>query len=183
MSSRKERFREFIEPHLVPLRRTAYRLTRSLADAEDLVQDVCLRAYEKWEGDGGVDSPRAWLLRVQYNLHVDAVRRRPNERLKPLDDGSDEGVSADPRGGPESDAETALLIDALTRAWPLLTSDQQALLALYAEGNTLNELTEITGLPLSALKARLHRARLRLGRLLKTEARPHRAAAASGESR
>jgi len=181
----QRRFGAFIEPHLAPLKRTAYRLCRSVADAEDLVQDVCLRAFEHWQREEAVASPRAWLMRVQYNLHVDAVRRDVRARTDSLDDPRAESgpaAGADASRGADADAEVALAIEALNRAWPALTPDQQALLALQAEGYSQNELTEITGLPLSALKARLHRARVRLGKLMQTEAGGP-TATASGEKR
>lgn len=180
----QRRFGDFIEPHLVALKRTAYRLCRSIADAEDLVQDVCLRAFEQWQRQDDVAAPRAWLMRVQYNLHVDELRRRRRAPMESLDDprsGADAGV-IERSGGPAADAEIALAIDALNRAWSSLTPDQQALLALQAEGYSQSELTEITGLPLSALKARLHRARVRLGKLMQTQARAP-SAAASGDTR
>lgn len=173
----------FIEPHLGALRRAAYRLCRSAADAEDLVQEVCVRAYEKLGELDAVAAPRAWLLRVQYHLHVDGVRRaRP--RTESFDDPhlrDEEPVAC--ADDPEQDAEGAALGERLSAAWPSLNADQQALLALHAEGYTLAELCEITGLPLSALKARLHRARVRLGKLLQQQAPAARAVAGRGEPR
>lgn len=87
-----------------------------------------------------------------------------------------------PATGPAGHAEANLLAETLTAAWQLLNADQQALLALHAEGYTLAEIAGITDLPLGALKARLHRARARLGRLLCTHRQRPRIAAVSGES-
>lgn len=173
----------FIEPHLGALRRAAYRLCRSVADAEDLVQEVCLRAYEKLDELDAVTAPRAWLLRVQYHLHVDGLRRAA-PRGEPLpEDDSHEATATACDNDPEQDAEGAALGERLSAVWPSLTPDQQALLALHAEGYTLAELCNITGLPLSALKARLHRARVRLGKLLQQQAPAARAAAGRGVPR
>jgi DNA-directed RNA polymerase specialized sigma24 family protein len=57
----------------------------------------------------------------------------------------------------------------LRDAWQHLEKDQRALLALHAEGYTLEELHEITDLTTDVLKARLYRARVRLGKLLAME--------------
>src|SRR5690606_19727912 len=178
------RFAALIEPHLDALFRAAYRLCRSVPDAEDLVQDVCLRVYDRRGQLERADSPRAWLLRVQLNLHIDAAWRR-RAVAEPLDD---ERHGARPLPGPDEQgpgehAEAARLAEMLNRGWRLLTPDQQALLALYAEGYSLAEMIEITGVPLGALKARLHRARARLGSLLDADRQPPRIAAVSGESR
>jgi len=177
-----DRLARFVEPRLPALRRAAYRLCRRIADAEDLVQEVCLRAYEQLAALDGIAAPRAWLLKVQYHLHLDRVRRaRPTASL------DDDGIAADALAAaddPAADADRTALAERLAAAWPELTPDQQALLAYYAEGYSLRELTEITGLPLSALKARLHRARVRLGKLLqRTAERRPLAAVRIGEKR
>mgnify|MGYP001218694502 CR=1 FL=1 len=58
----------------------------------------------------------------------------------------------------------------LDRAWRHLDEDQRSLLAMHdIEGYTLAELMEITGLKEGTLKSRLHRARARLGKLLRHE--------------
>lgn len=178
-----QRLAALLEPHLEALYRSAYRLCRRRADAEDLVQDVCVRAHAKAEQLERCASPRAWLLRVQYNLHVDTARREARRRTEPLDG---PGAAAAPQvsadAGPDGYAEADLLAETLTAAWRSLNADQQALLALHAEGYSLGEITDITGLPLGALKARLHRARARLGKLLSTCRQRPRIAAVSGES-
>ena len=179
-----QRFAALIEPHLGALHRAAYRLCRSKPDAEDLVQDVCLRAYDHRGRLSQTDSPRAWLLRVQYNLHVDTARRERRLAAESLDAprSADDERSTDD-DSPEANADAERLAETLTDAWRSLNPDQQALMALHAEGYSLAEMMDVTGLPMSALKARLHRARTRLGKLLKTRSQPPRIAAISGESR
>jgi DNA-directed RNA polymerase specialized sigma24 family protein len=68
--------------------------------------------------------------------------------------------------GPDALAESALAEPRFERAWNALEKQQRALLALQAEGYTLAEIREITDLSSDVLKARLYRARVRLGRLL-----------------
>ena len=60
----------------------------------------------------------------------------------------------------------------LKDAWDSLTNDEQLLLTLHGiEGLSLSEVQEITGLPIGTIKSRLHRSRVRLGRLLEREQR------------
>ena len=129
-----------------------------------------------------VPSRRAWLLKIECNMFVDRMRRVRRSPVGSLDDNlgkTESRCSGDP--GPDLLFEGEQLAGRLNEAWPSLTVDQQSLLALYAEGYSLAELGDITGLPSGALKARLHRARVRLGKLiLALEQRP-RLAAASGE--
>jgi RNA polymerase sigma-70 factor (ECF subfamily) len=60
------------------LRRLAYRLLGSLADADDMVQDV----YVRWQraGVGELRAPEAWLTTVMTRLCVDRMRARSRER-------------------------------------------------------------------------------------------------------
>jgi RNA polymerase sigma-70 factor (ECF subfamily) len=166
----RERFTALIEPHLDALFRAAYRLSRNTADADDLVQDTCVRAYlrigELREGQ----RVKAWLLRVMHNLFVDGARRA---RLAPVPHKNGgtapEESSENPEPTPEASAYTTQREELLQRAWLKLDRGHRALLALKAEGYTLPEIGEITGLAREALTARLYRARQSFSRHLTAE--------------
>ncbi|HWL62327.1 MAG TPA: RNA polymerase sigma factor [Steroidobacteraceae bacterium] len=59
-----QRFHRLIEPHLDALFRAAYRLTRNRPDAEDLVQEACVRAFERLDSLSEEGAVKSWLLRV-----------------------------------------------------------------------------------------------------------------------
>ena len=167
MGIRNREFEALVAPHIEALYRAAFRLTRQAQDAEDLVQDVCIRAYGEIDNVGALDYPRGWLLRVQYRIFVDGDRRRrrsPVSAHATVADASD--CTACEAPGPEELTEAALQRDRLSDAWQKLTADQRALLGLHAEGYDLSELEQITGKSRNVLSARLHRARRRLARLL-----------------
>jgi RNA polymerase sigma-70 factor (ECF subfamily) len=75
------RFATLIEPHLDALFRAAHRLARNRADAEDLVQETCVRAYERIAEPRDPQLIKPWLLRVMHNLFIDGVRRARVESL------------------------------------------------------------------------------------------------------
>jgi RNA polymerase sigma-70 factor, ECF subfamily len=172
-----QRFADLVEPHLGVLFRTAYRLTHNQADAEDLVQDTCIRAFVRVAELRGSQPVKAWLLRVLHNLFVDGVRR---ERRSPSASSfSDLAERADsiessawPGPSPEESACTAQVEEQLHRAWLKLERGHRALLALRAEGYTLAEITDITGVAIDVLTARLYRARQSLARHLKDRHEP-----------
>jgi RNA polymerase sigma factor (sigma-70 family) len=179
-------FEELMRPHLDAIYGRAYALTGSTQDAEDLTQEVCIRASARLDDVVKHDNPRAWLLRVLYRLFVDLVRSRRRSPIRLLvgDQGLDAAISTEP--GPEQHAEAASFYKRLRLAWERLTNDEQLLLALHGvEGLSLAEIQDVTGLPLGTIKSRLHRSRVRLGRLLLTADLTHRAeksASALGET-
>jgi RNA polymerase sigma-70 factor (ECF subfamily) len=162
--SLEQRFAGLVQPHFSALYRAALRLTRRRADAEDLVQEVCLKACTRLDDLCAVTSPRAWLLRALYHCFVDGARRRRRRPAGPLP--LDEAASDDP--GPERIAEARRMHERLAAVWHRLDAEQQTLLALHAEGSDLDELVAIFGVSKNALSARLHRARQRPAKLLMT---------------
>ena len=169
VDSAKQRFAAIVEPHYEVMYRVAYRLTRSAHDAEDLAQEVCVRAYTRLGELESLEQPRGWLLRVLYRLFVDSVRRYERKHVGSLDDLDPDTLVAD-GPSPVEEAERALERRRLDGAWRHLDHEQQALLAWHdVEGYTLAELMELTGLKEGTLKSRLHRARVRLGKLLQRD--------------
>jgi RNA polymerase sigma factor (sigma-70 family) len=169
--SPEARFAAIVEPHYELMYRVGYRLTRSVQDAEDLAQEVCVRAFPRLDELERLEQPRGWLLRVLFRLFVDSSRRYERKHVGSLDDMGPDALVCD-RPSPVDETERALTQRRLSRAWQHLDKEQRALLALHdVEGYTLSELRELTGLKDGTLKSRLHRARVRLGKLLLREAR------------
>jgi len=158
-----------VQPHYEVLYRTAYRLTRSKHDAEDLAQEVCVRAFPRLVELEGLEQPRGWLLRVMYRLFIDSTRRYERTHVASMEIVDVLAMASD-EPGPMELAERALDARHLDRAWLRLDREQRALLALHdVEGHSLAEINEMTGIKEGTLKSRLHRARVRLGKLLRHE--------------
>jgi len=167
--SLEQRFASVVQPHFAALYRAALRLTRRRLDAEDLVQEVCLRACTQIEDLAALTNPRAWLMRALYHCFVDATRRRRRRPHVPLPDDGAPGAPASDEPGPERAAEARRMHERLAAVWHRLDTEQRALLSLHAEGNDLAELAAIFGTNRNALSARLHRARQRLAKLLASD--------------
>jgi RNA polymerase sigma-70 factor (ECF subfamily) len=164
--SLEQRFATVVQPHFAALYRAALRLTRRRHDAEDLVQDVCLRACTRLEDLAAVANPRAWLMRALYHCFVDGTRRRRRRPHCSLPDDEAPGAPASDEPSPERAVDARRMHERLAAVWHRLDAEQRALLSLHAEGHDLEELAAIFRVNKNALSARLHRARQRLAKLL-----------------
>ena len=169
-TSATRRFAALVQPHFDALYGAARRLALTPSDAEDLVQDVCLKAFESIDELENIEFRRAWLLKVLYHKFVDRQRAKARSPVDQADTGAEsfnpEGLAwSEPRPDElaDKDAQAAVII----RAMGILGEKDCSLLALRdIEEYSLQELQALTGMPTSTLKSRLHRTRSKLGRLL-----------------
>lgn len=163
-------FRDLLAPHLASLFRSAYRLTGNRPDAEDVVQEVCVRAYTHLATLRSLDQPKSWLFKIAYRVFVDAARRRVRSPVRATAEDLD-ATRHDEGPGPEENVEGEIAARRVLAALTKLDREQRALLALHIEGYSLAELSAMTDLSTDVLKARLYRARVRLGKLLAEDAK------------
>lgn len=132
-------------------------------EADDVLQDVFVKAMRQGQGFCTLDNPRAWLFQVARNALIDRARTwHPTE---PLPEGKDE-PSAPPLEAPEP---VDALASCLVRSLGELSADDAAILrACDLEGQTQRAFVDAHGLTLSAAKSRLLRARQRLRERLTT---------------
>ena len=164
-----------MRPQVEYLYRLAWRFTGSVADAEDLVQDVLIKLYPRTQELLGIQRLRPWLARVLYHQYVDSVRQRARSPIVELvtdAEGNDNPLDTLPatKDGPEEDAERSGQRERILRALDRLNPEQRAVVVMHdVEGYSLEELETMLETPLGTLKSRLHRARQRLRTLLPME--------------
>jgi RNA polymerase sigma factor (sigma-70 family) len=148
-------FRKFnVLGELPSLRRYARTLTRSDIDAEDLVHDALVRAYEKRGSFRAGADLRVWLLSIMHNIFIDGTRARGAEaqRLKRA------GELVDQELPPAQDHHVHLC--QIRQAFIELPDEQRAALYLIAiEGLSYSEATAALGIPVGTLMSRIARAR------------------------
>lgn len=168
-----------MRPHFFALYAAARRMSQSPDDAEDLVQEVCLKAFERLEELENIEFQRAWLLKVLYHKFIDkqrSNRRSPVDMAETGADSKEPDAIAERSWQPEDMADRSMRIDRVLKAMSCLNRDQCALVALHdVEGLTIRELQALTGKPAGTIKAQLHRTRAKLGRLMLNDAllQPH----------
>ena len=165
MTTAHPEFRELVAPHLAALFRSAYRLTGNRADAEDVVQEVCVRAYTHLATLRSLEQPKSWLLKIAYRVFVDGARRRARSPVRATAEDFD-ATRASEEPSPEERAEGELAERRAARR-ARETRPRAARVARAARrGLQPRELQAMTDLSTDVLKARLYRARVRLGKLL-----------------
>ena len=168
-TSPEDRFTALLSPQLPRLFRLSFRLTGRRADAEDLLQDVLTKLFERHAELSSIRDLAPYLARVLYNQFVDD-RRRYRRRALTLIDGNGDGRDVAVDTDPAKDAERAEQDQGLLRALARLSDDHRIVVLLAdAEGHTLAEIEAMTDTPIGTLKSRLHRARARLRELLETD--------------
>jgi RNA polymerase sigma-70 factor, ECF subfamily len=141
------------------LRRAALRLTRSPADADDLVQETLTRAWTSWDRFDPSTNARAWLHRILFNTFVNGYRRKRREReaLRRTGDSTEERAIA-----PQLVAE--LFGDEVRGAMERLRPEyRHAVVMVDLLGFSYTEAAEAAGCPLGTIMSRLHRGRKTLG--------------------
>jgi RNA polymerase sigma-70 factor (ECF subfamily) len=154
--------------HLDGLYRTALRMTRSEADAEDLVQETYIRAFRFRDQFTLGTNMKAWLFRILTNTFINTYRRKAAQPevtdLEGVDEFSLYRRMADDRAASSSpDPETELLkgvVDTeVTDALEELPEKFRTTVLLDVEGFSYKEIAEMLGIPIGTVMSRLHRGR------------------------
>src|SRR4051812_42994814 len=80
---------ELVEQHYLSLYRSAYRLTGSASDAEDLTQETFCKAQVKQDQLRDPGRAKAWLFSILRNAYLHRLRAQKQQRLVSLDDVGD----------------------------------------------------------------------------------------------
>ncbi len=157
------RFEQAVLPHLDSAYNLARWLIRNDHDAEDLVQEACLRALKSFEGFRGGD-PRAWLLTIVRNSCYTWLQQN---RLQELTTAFDEEIHT---AEEHSRSPEALLLESadasrVQGALEVLPPEfREAIVLRELEGMSYKEIAGLCGVPVGTVMSRLARARRRLER-------------------
>lgn len=174
----RRRFEEEARPHLGMLRGNARRLTRTEADADDLVQDTMVRAYRYYDRFEQGTNFKAWLLQIQRNVFVNRYRREKREHAL-LTESALEAIhnrctsQATLREGrtAERSVERPRVAQAIQDAIAELPEPGRSIVVRAdVDGWSYKEIAEEMGTPIGTVMSRLHRARKSLQSSLRSQA-------------
>lgn len=165
-------FDEIVRRHKNRIYSYVCRMTHDAPDAEDLTQEVFIRAYlslHRFRADAAVDT---WLYRIATNLVIDRFRRdrRAPQQWEPLDEEEDAigGLPATDRASdPEATAQLGELRRLVRKAVHTLPPKLRGVVVLHdIEGLSYDEVAEVLGCPVGTVKSRLFNGRNLLRRKL-----------------
>lgn len=152
------------------------RILRDRTAAEDLLQEVFLRAWQQADlFDETRGTMRCWLYSMAHNLALNELRRRRRrpQLYEPVASDADDGDNAfaalvDPGADPADDACCALRNAQIAAALAQLPPPQREVLRLYAAGFSQSEIAARLGEPLGTIKSRMRRSLAHLRVVLPT---------------
>ncbi len=151
-----------LDPSLVAelrpaLHRYCARMTGSVIDGEDVVQQALANAVEVFDRQGPVQNPKGWLFRIAHNAALDLLRRRARDQAGL---GREEVlIMTDSTSSPDQQLAAAAALHAFMR---LPASQRSSVILMDVLGYSLEEIADIVQSTVPAVKASLHRGRTRL---------------------
>jgi len=154
--------------HIDALYRTALRMTRSEADAEDLVQETYIRALRFREQFTPGTNLKAWLFRILTNTFINAYRKRARQpQTAELDDVDEfslyrrmsQNGSAAGSSDPEREFLDGIVSSEVKDALEALPEKFRTTVLLDVEGFSYKEIAEMLAIPIGTVMSRLHRGR------------------------
>jgi RNA polymerase sigma-70 factor, ECF subfamily len=147
----------------------AFRFTKNREDAEEVAQDIFVKAYRSLADFKGTAKFSTWLYTVVYTTSITFLRKKKievhsleNERIFEMADNQDSGFSANQV---EQKSRVSMVNDAIAMLNP---DDAQIITLFYKAEQSLEEIGAILGLEQNTAKVRLHRARQRLKEKMET---------------
>ena len=138
------------------LHRYCARMLGSAIDGEDVVQDALIKATEALSAAGPLERPDSWLFRIAHNTALDALRRRKRMAARFTDSGFDQVT------GPQTADVRVVAAGSFSAFLNLSPAARSCVILADVLGYALDEIAEILGMTLPAVKAALHRGRARL---------------------
>ena len=166
-AGRGEAFAPLVRRYQDRVFNACYRMCRRPEDAEDLTQEVFLRAFAKIGSFAGASGFYTWLFRIAVNVSL-THRRRSRLRLVPSIDDGEAGVAGERVVDDRAERPDEAMVrrereERVVAAMGELEDEQRVILVLRdVEGFEYARIGEVLAIPVGTVKSRVHRARAAL---------------------
>ncbi|MBX2840084.1 MAG: sigma-70 family RNA polymerase sigma factor [Gammaproteobacteria bacterium] len=176
--------------------RFALRLTSNKTDAEDLVQQTCLKALENAEQYRDQGRRRSWLFRIEHRIWLNLLRSRQIRSSGSFNNDRFSNIRTDEPNGSFQSAEIINSTDneyyspefqlhlhqVLLEVESLPEAQRLVVVLICVEGFTYQETAEVLDIPIGTIMSRLARARMTLGKAMKNSSRGKKSANSQEEA-
>jgi RNA polymerase sigma-70 factor (ECF subfamily) len=140
----------------------ALKILNSREDAEETAQDCFIKVFHALRSFEKKSKFSTWLYRIVYNAAISKTRKKKLEMV-PMDNYVIHNFTDDPDEESMYTLDSGLQKELIEKAMQKLTQDESLLIDLFYRGeNSIEEISQITGLSMSNVKVRLHRIRKKL---------------------
>jgi RNA polymerase sigma-70 factor (ECF subfamily) len=168
-------------PYVDALYNTAYRMTRNVEDAQDLVQETYLKAYKYYDKFREGTNFKAWLFKIMKNTFINSYRKKqlvpPQSDFSDIEGSFESQVSEEARRSvksPEQELLADVLDEDVQRALDSLPPDyRMAVVLADLENFSYKDIAEILEVPVGTVMSRLYRGRKLLEEAMLQYAREH----------
>ncbi len=173
LQGRAEAFGELVRRYQARLYNSVYRLLDQAEDAQDVVQDAFLNAYQSLGSFNGRSEFFTWLYRIAFNTAISLKRKK--RVVLSIEPGQNDELGVEPPDDslgihPGDALERAEDESRLLRALAQLSAEHRAVLILAdLDEQKYETIAEILQVPIGTVRSRLHRARGELRNLLLAE--------------
>ncbi len=163
LNGNQQAYAQIVQRHQTFVFSLVLRYIKSREDAEEVAQDVFVKAYKALADFKGASKFSTWLYTIVTTTCISFLRKKrlethslDNEKVFEIIENKDSGMTA-------NQVEQKSRIAMVNNAISLLNSDDAGIVTLFYKGEqTLDEIAKILGIEANTVKVRLHRARTRL---------------------
>lgn len=171
LASRQTRFEMLVFPHLDRLVAFADRQVGNSADAEDAVQEACIRAWQGFDQLRDEERVRSWLYQILRTTVCDLREREGRrQRLAPMEPLCHDDLPLGDETGPFEHLVGELSREQVTRLLEAIPAEFGSAIQLHdLEGFGYQEIAEIAGVPIGTVMSRIYRGRKLMAAIIATQ--------------
>ncbi|MFK7965912.1 MAG: sigma-70 family RNA polymerase sigma factor [Burkholderiaceae bacterium] len=169
----RETFEALLKPQMDALFRTAMRLTGHRGQAEDITQEACLKAYERFDSYRPDSHLRAWLMTILRHTFIDSVRRQGRSPFVAMTEeqyevfAGEQAIQATHEKGPAASFAQRALVEQAQKARDDLPEDLRLVVCMaLLEDMSYQDIADALGCPIGTVRSRLSRGRYRMQQML-----------------
>lgn len=158
-------YKELVESHSANVFNLIRGVVSGREDAEEIAQDVFVKAFFSLKNFRGDCSFSTWLYRIAYNMSISKIRQKKRDFI-PIDVNRTLDISDDTFLTEKKSELEEMFIMIQNALEQLDSKDKFLIVSFYMHEKSIKDLMEITGLSESNVKVRLHRSKKRLSQLI-----------------